>query len=246
MAEQNNQVRQKLTPVSPASIVNYDSDEDKTIEQLTDGTMLARPRIPRSHSYNSSFGPRNLEMPLRQGTSRTSGSKGQRFVPYRPGAIWRSNSIAAPSTSALSQSNTTQHGDRPQNRLTADNVRWPFLDDDDEGDEDLPSPAFPAVPLPDAPLRRRGAIRRPSSIRSANSAIFPSSPTSPIDDGHNISSPLSRVAHDPQRAVAMRGLNRSDSEESGATETNQSWFPGDDGNLEVKDVLERKTPKREG
>ncbi|KAI1207605.1 uncharacterized protein F4807DRAFT_433926 [Annulohypoxylon truncatum] len=242
MAHQDKQIRRKPVPIRLPNLPTYDNGDGQAFEQRTERTMLPRPNTSRNYTYSS---PSNTEVPwvpARPGTPFPFVSRSQRprYVPYRPGAVWCPESYSGSIANVLEQ--TRQAEDQLRAPLTADNVRWPFLDNDDD---DEPTAEFPAVPLPEAPLRRRRAIRRGSSAYSGTSGRLPPTPIPTNEEHGRMSGPLSELSRDPLSTLE-RHQRRREIAQSDYAEMNQSWYPGDDEVLVVKNVLDAKRPRRQG
>ncbi|KAI2463922.1 hypothetical protein F4781DRAFT_436933 [Annulohypoxylon bovei var. microspora] len=226
-------IHRKPVPVRLPSPPRYDSDEEMFEERMekmrghkiTDGQLRRNKTLPSIHvtpPYSYDSNPEVPSVPTRQPPPAPPSSQYQQ-PSNRPAGV-------------LSQQDRPRgENDKPRRPLTPNTVRWPFLDSDNEQE---PTPEFPAVPLPEAPLRRRGAIRRGSLTPSSSPGRPPHTPT---DEERDVLSPLGHISRNPlsasqRRARRGRDVNRE--------EKAQSWYPGDDEAIAVKTVLETTRPKR--
>ncbi|KAI0886908.1 uncharacterized protein GGS22DRAFT_199230 [Annulohypoxylon maeteangense] len=231
MSSQDKRINLNPVPTKMPSLPRYDSGVEATFQERRNRTMPLRPDAKRYYSESSS-----AEASTRPSTqlSRSATSQRSPYVPYRPGAVWRAEEVQGTvSTSMLSQPDRFPNEGQAQPPLTADNVRWPFLGDDDDEESDEPNEEFPAVPLSDAPLRRRGAIR----VRElTNTGISGRLPLSPTDDQYDILSPLGEIRRDPFGASQRRAQQDREMDRGNGPDSEQSWTAGDDNILTAKNV----------
>ncbi|KAI1455156.1 hypothetical protein F4805DRAFT_477116 [Annulohypoxylon moriforme] len=232
-----NQGQGDSTPVSYRTFLRYEDEELESFQARMERLFHPRPDLPRNYSHNSNAEAHQAETRPGGQLPRSSSYAGP-FVPYRPGARWPTTTNQEDASRAPNEQTPRQGESQTRPHLTVDTVRWPFLDDDEDDEEsDHPNSEFPAVPLADAPLRRRRAIRQ-SPLKRQEGRL----PPSPTGDGHdNVVSPLSQVRRDPLSHRIDRW--RWDVHDSSIqSDRERSWSPGDDEQMDFKTALEISPP----